>query len=417
MRISRRLLGLVAGFSLAGLAHAQSTDAAIEQARAALEREDYAAGYAVLEQASAAGNADAQYLLGRGLVLGAGLVPDMERARRLLEQAAGSGQAEAMNLLGQMYVAGRGVAADPGRGLQYLAAAAEAGDPAHQFDYASALEADGGAAGVQQAADWYRRAADAGHTPALTSLAVLYLQGRGVAADPAMAITLLETAVEAGDARAQNNLGTIYSRGEFLPQDYAQALLLFEAAAEQGLPGAMRNLSVLYENGFGVAVDEAHARALLAQARTLEAGSFQSAMAAIGFVFDPRLREPDWMTEIDPAVENAARAGDPVALYASAFRYLQGLGVRRDVNEAMNRLNRAAEAGLGSAALNLGMLYADGTRVPQDFERAYFWFAVSAQLGVNDAVLLRDLLSFEMSAQAVTRAQAAAREFLSENAD
>jgi len=410
-RVSVLALSLAIGATGSDALAQSALDRRISAAEQALARGYYSEALSALEGAES--HPRGAYLLGRLYLTGDGVVPDAERAFRLLRSAAQSGDTDALHLLGQMYAVGRGVGADPELANQYLREAAESGNAEFQHDYASFLEANQDLGGPQAALDWYRRAAAQDHWPAWTSLGVLHLEGRGVDRDLAQALMRFETAAAAGDARAQNNLGILYSRGEIVEQDYERAAQLYQQAASQGLPSALRNLSVLYENGFGVALDEAFARELLANARLLEASGFSAMLGAIGFRFDPRLVEPDWNLPLTSSAAIAADAGDPVALYETAFRYLQGFGVSRNTDEALRRFEAAVDANFGPAALNLGILYAYGSLVPQDYVRAYTWFAIAAQLGVSEAAELRDALAREMSEDAVRRAQEQTRNYMS----
>src|SRR5690606_12836194 len=55
---------------------------------------------------------------------------------------------------------------------------------------------------------------------------------------------------------------------------------------------------------------------------------------------------------------------------------------------------------------NLGMLYARGLGVPQDFERSYRWFGLAARHGDADAAKARDDVARSLDAEAVTRLSA-----------
>jgi len=52
---------------------------------------------------------------------------------------------------------------------------------------------------------------------------------------------------------------------------------------------------------------------------------------------------------------------------------------------------------------NLGMLYARGLGVEQDFEQSYKWFALAARNGDADAAKARDDMAKSLSAEAVSR--------------
>ncbi|WP_300554078.1 tetratricopeptide repeat protein [Maricaulis sp.] len=398
-----------AGLALAPASLAQSTFQ--EEVTAAIARGDADAALALVLPRVEAGEAEAQLAYGSMLLNGTGLPQDDAAAMDQFRAAAEQGLGAAMNEYGRGLTIGRGRPADLPAGLEWLSRAAASGDASMAHDYAVALEAYGGESRLGEALDWYRRAAEQDFAPSVTSLGVLYLDGRGVEADPGRAFNLFRRAAEAGDGRAQNNLGLMYSRGTGVERDYEAAVVWFERAAAQGLPQALRNLSVLYENGFGVDLDEAFAVELLRQARALEGESFRDLLLRTGFPVDPRLVRPDWTQAVSASEVQAAQAGDIVALYLTGLRYLGGFGVQLDAPEGVRRLERAARGGLGSAALNLGLLHARGQFVPQNYRTAYFWFSHAALLGVAGAAELRDALALEMSRESLQQAQRDVQEF------
>lgn len=401
-------------FGAPGLAQDSGVSTAdwLSQAEAAMTAQRYVEARERLEPEAARGNPDAERLLADLYAAGLGLPQNFSRALELYRRAAEQGNPAAANALGRAYAEGRAVEQDGELALTYLAQAARTGNPDYQIDLARGFESGlGGAAQPGLAAQWYQSAAEQGSITAMTSLGVLYLEGRGVARDPGRAIELFSQASEAGDARAQNNLGLLYVRGEDVERDYDRAFSLFEAAAAQGLREGITNLSVMYDNGFGVPVDEDMARDLLEQAHGPGGDALTSLLQSLGFPYDPRLAVPDWSLAAEPAEEIAAQALDPVALYQTGFRAITGAGVPQDIPGGIERMERAARAGLGGAQLDMAVLYALGRGVPQDFSRAYFWAGLAAQRNLPGAARLRDALALEMSVDQLHGAQAAMLEF------
>ena len=101
--------------------------AQVDAARAAYEREDYAAAVALYTPRAAAGDAQAQYRMGLMARFGWGMEKDPAVAARWLRQAAEQDHAQAQAELGTMYRLGRGVAEDPKEAARLLTAAARAG--------------------------------------------------------------------------------------------------------------------------------------------------------------------------------------------------------------------------------------------------------------------------------------------------
>ncbi len=343
--------------------------------------------------------------------LGRGAPQDFDAAVALYRAAAEAGDPGGFNGLARAYAEGRGVEADPVQALQFFARAAQSDNPIFLYDYGRALELGvGREADPGAAADWFQRASDSGFLPATTSLGVLAYEGRGIDRDTDRAFLLFQRAAEGGDARAQNNLGLMYSRGEDVERNYELAAQLFTAAANQGLPEAMRNLSVLYENGHGVEVNEELAADLLRQARMAGAEALESVLEAVGLGFSRHLATPDWSRPPSADLIAAARAGDPVALYVTGYQLLLGAGVRADPIEGEARLQASASKGMASARLALGLSYARGSGVPQDYEQAYFWLSLASIAQIPEAITVRDALIVEMSPEAISRAQSRVRQ-------
>ena len=100
-------------------------------------RRDYAQAMAWSEKAAAQGIPGAQYNLGRMYDHGLGVRRDARRAAQWYGKAAARGFASAQVRLGDMYVAGHGARFDPKRAAALYGAAAEQGDAGAKFDLAT----------------------------------------------------------------------------------------------------------------------------------------------------------------------------------------------------------------------------------------------------------------------------------------
>ena len=105
-----------------------------DAARAAYEREDYAAAVALYAPRAAQGDADAQYRMGMMARFGWGMDKDTAAAVRCLTQAARQNQPQAQAELGTMYRLGRGVPEDPKEAARWLTAAARRAWALRSFD-------------------------------------------------------------------------------------------------------------------------------------------------------------------------------------------------------------------------------------------------------------------------------------------
>jgi len=81
------------------------------------------------------------------------------------------------------------------------------------------------------------------------------------------------------------------------------------------------------------------------------------------------------------AVQLKARAGDPKAEYEIGLRYANGAGVAQDWEKAMSWFERAANRGIASAQWRLGLGYVRGIGLDRDNAKAVAWFKRAANQG------------------------------------
>ena len=81
-----------------------------------------------------------------------------------------------------------------------------------------------------------------------------------------------------------------------------------------------------------------------------------------------------------------------------------------DKTYVSNRL-RAAKRGTAQALYDLGLLYATGQGVRQDFVAAHMWFNLAAMKGIRRARINRAEVAQDMSEVEIAEAQRQAREW------
>lgn len=133
--------------------------AQIESARAAFDKEDYAAAYKLYKPVADEGVAEAQYRVGLMHKFGWGTNRDHAVAAKLFRAAAGQSHAEAQSELALYYKDGRGIERD-----------------------------------AAQAADWFLKASEQGVGIAQLNLGRFYLAGTGVEKDAVTAYYWLTVA-------------------------------------------------------------------------------------------------------------------------------------------------------------------------------------------------------------------------------
>jgi TPR repeat protein len=110
-----------------------------------------------------------------------------------------------------------------------------------------------------------------------------------------------------------------------------------------------------------------------------------------------------------------ATQGDPAAEFALGVHYATGDDVPQDYSEAVRWFSMAAEQGHVMAQATLGAYYWAGRGVPQDMQKAYFW-AVLAQAGGDEASKVRvQFLTSRMTRTQILAAQQRANDWIKEH--
>lgn len=127
---------------------------------------------------------------------------DFAAAMRLLRPLADAGDAKAEFHLGRMYALGQGVGQDPRQAVAWYRKAAERGDAEAEFVLGvMSLDRSGASQDAGQAVAWLRKAADKGVFNAQFRLGLMYAKGAsGLEPDPIAARMWLSLAAE----RAEN---------------------------------------------------------------------------------------------------------------------------------------------------------------------------------------------------------------------
>ena len=107
--------------------------------------------------------------------------------------------------------------------------------------------------------------------------------------------------------------------------------------------------------------------------------------------------------------------GNADAQYNLGIMYASGLGVIQDYNEAVKWFRLSADQGYARAQVILGLIYANGQGVTQDYVRAHMWFNIGASSGDKNAVSNRDKVSKMMTPTQIEKAQEMAQRCMKSN--
>lgn len=138
---------------------------------------------------------------------------DFAKAREFFAQAAQAGDARAQFNLGRMYLDGEGGTRDYAQALTWTQKAADQDIPGAAYNLGRMYDQGLGVRrNDQRAVNWYRKAAAKGYSSAEVSLGDMYVAGRGVTPDPKRAAELYGAAAEQGDAAGQFKLAALSSQ-------------------------------------------------------------------------------------------------------------------------------------------------------------------------------------------------------------
>jgi FOG: TPR repeat, SEL1 subfamily len=85
-------------------------------------------------------------------------------------------------------------------------------------------------------------------------------------------------------------------------------------------------------------------------------------------------------------LQERAQAGDPVAQFNMGVKYAEGIEVQQDYLEAAKWYGAAADQGDAPAQFNLGLMFYQGTGLRRDLHYAYELFSLAAGQGDTRAL-------------------------------
>lgn len=322
------------------------------------DADDYEAALPLLEEAAAAGDAEAEACLAEYLLFGYGTEPDPARAFELALKAANAGEEYGCYLAALCYDQGTGVEQDYAKALEYYTKSAEHGFSmamgalGYMYETGTGVEQD-----YAKALEWYIKQSAYGDPVAMATVGDMYHKGEGTEQDSTKAMEWYQKAAERGNAIAMYNVGYLYNVGDGAEQDYAKAMEWYLKSAKLGFSNAMNNIGRLYAFGYGVELD------------------YTKAM--------------EWFVK-------AAALDNPVAVYNIGNCYEEGHAVEQDYAKALEYYSKSAEMGYGGAMMALGGLYHEGKGVEKNEETAAEWLrkALAADYAPDeeDEQLLKEVL-------------------------
>lgn len=106
-----------------------------------------------------------------------------------------------------------------------------------------------------------------------------------------------------------------------------------------------------------------------------------------------------------------AQSGDAAAQFNLGLMYLDGTGVPQSVTHSVEWFRRSADQGYAKAQYNLGAMYAVGRGVRRDYISAHMWLNLCAATGDPKCIAQRDLVATKLKARDLAAAQRRAAEW------
>lgn len=338
-------------------------------------------------------------------------------AKKILISDAENGVTEAQFVFGQMYANGQGAPQNDQEAMKWYGLAAKRGHlRARTNIYGLAVK------NVPQALQVLMDDAENGIAEGQVNLAVMRQFGLGVSQDNQEAVKWYRLAAEQeyyqaridvgpekvekitadaekGIAKAQYTLGVMYTRGLGVPQDQKEAIKWYRLAAKQGyqvkiniynlarnnIPAAKKILLRDAENGIAEAwffVAPMYANGQGVPQDYKEAVKWYRLAAEQGTALEKEKVDKLKKKNTPQALKfltNDGESGVVEAQFNLGVMYARGLGVPQDYKQAVRWYRLAAEQGNAKAQYITGLMHANGQGAPQDYKEAVKWFQLSMQ--------------------------------------
>jgi TPR repeat protein/CHAT domain-containing protein len=335
------------------------------------------------------GNGLAQAYLGDLYARGKGVPQSYRRAAIWFGKSASQGDPLGTLYLADLYFTGRGVDRDQGKAIAVYQRLAGQGNPRGQQELANVL-INGDALPKDEAAAvaLLAKAVDRHYFPAMVDLGSLYLVGEGVAKDPDRGVALFRSAVEAGVDEAYTALGLACELGAGVPKDLAMAEKWYRRAVEREAPTSSFFLGSLFLSHPETAPSRDEAIKWFRLAAAYQGRDSIGAMfgqSILGTVYQFGLGVPKNLAEAVKWYRGAADLGSANARLSLAGLYFSGEGVPQDYGEAVKWFRKAADQGSAVAQEALGVRYFLGQGVARDAAEAAKWFRKAADQGNEEA--------------------------------
>ncbi len=180
---------------------------------------------------------------------------------------------------------------------------------------------------LNTAVKWYTKAANQNYPNAQNNLAWMYEHGKGVQQDDEIAFEWYKKAAEQDYARSQNKVGLMYEAGQGVKQDLTKAKKWYQKAVDNGYAKAEKQLVLL---NYKIQTNKTTSTAAIET-------SIQKTISCY--------KSSDSDSENLSRCSLQAKNGDIDAQINLAEIYEEGIGVKKDLEEAAKWYQKAADNG------------------------------------------------------------------------
>ena len=260
---------------------------------------------------------------------------------------------------------------------------AEKGDAQAQMELADAyFNGKGGLKrSFQDAVVWLEKAAEAGDVNAQYQIAQCYMEGKGVAKSEEKGVEWLTKVAEGGNADAQRQLALCYRDGRGIAQSNEKYFFWIEKVADGEKPETQLDLAKAYYVGDGVKKDLNKAR--FWAEKSSAKGNLEAEYLLAKWAYEASPNSPDALQKLMKVAEK----GNPEAQNAIGQAYLNGKGVTKSEEKAIEWLEKAAAKGSAEALYTMGNFYFYGNSplIGKFYKKAIEYYTKAAAKGDANA--------------------------------
>jgi TPR repeat protein len=198
-------------------------------------------------------------------------------------------------------------------------------------------------------------------------------------------VTHLRRAAELGLDTSANFLGLMYETGEAIPRDDREAAKLYKLAADRGNRNGLLKYGRMLSEGRGVPMDIEEARRLFSPAAEKGGDSLAHAMLGALFMQGDRPNMGEAFRHYTLAV--ASSSLPPGDLHTKLGLWAEsGIGIPKNLREAVQNYKLAADEEEGEAQANLGwLLFEGGEGVDGNLRKAKQLLEMAVEKGIPRA--------------------------------